>query len=73
MNKRKEIINILDNKLPDLKKQEEFRKRFGEYLLSRIGEGMSYGRELQNRLQSFEGRAKEVLSDFEELNFSFKR
>ncbi|WCR59864.1 MAG: hypothetical protein PG978_001312 [Wolbachia endosymbiont of Ctenocephalides felis wCfeF] len=72
LNKRKEIINILDNKLPDLKKQEEFRKRFGEYLLFRIGEGMSYGEELQSRLQCFEGRAKEVLSDFEKLNFSFK-
>ncbi|QOD38095.1 hypothetical protein [Candidatus Wolbachia massiliensis] len=71
LNKRKEIIDILDDKLP-LKNQEEFRKRFGEYLLFRIGEGMSYGKELQNRLQSFEDRAEEVLSDFEKLNFSFK-
>ncbi|WP_246210160.1 hypothetical protein [Wolbachia endosymbiont of Atemnus politus] len=33
---------------------------------------MSYGAELQDRLQSFEDRAEEVLSDFKELNFNFK-
>ncbi|MCM1001328.1 MAG: hypothetical protein KTV72_03285 [Wolbachia endosymbiont of Melophagus ovinus] len=72
LNRRKEIINILDNKLPDLKKQEEFRKRFCEYLLFRIDEGMNYGEELQSRLQFFEDKVEEVLSDFKKLRFDFK-
>jgi len=72
LSKQKEIINILDNKLPDLKRQEEFRKRLGEYIYSRIKDGMSYGEKLQNTLQFLKGRAEEVLSDFKNLRFNFK-
>ncbi|WP_264706727.1 hypothetical protein [Wolbachia endosymbiont (group B) of Archips podanus] len=72
LSKQKEIINILDNKLPDLKRQEEFRKRLGEYIYSRIKDGMSYGENLQSTLQFLKGRAEEVLSDFKNLRFDFK-
>ncbi|WP_353287734.1 hypothetical protein [Wolbachia endosymbiont (group B) of Gerris lacustris] len=72
LSKRREIINILDNKLPDLKRQEEFRKRLGEYIYSRIKDGMSYGEKLQSTLQFLKGRAEEVLSDFKNLRFDFK-
>ncbi|WP_264336753.1 MULTISPECIES: hypothetical protein [unclassified Wolbachia] len=72
LSKRKEIINILDNKLPDLKGQEEFRKRLGEYIYSRIKDGMSYGEKLQSTLQFLKGKAEEVLSDFKNLRFDFK-
>lgn len=72
LSKQKEIINILDNELPDLKRQEEFRKRLGEYIYSRIKDGMSYGENLQSTLQFLKGRAEEVLSDFKNLRFDFK-
>ncbi|WP_419214854.1 hypothetical protein [Wolbachia endosymbiont of Rhagoletis cingulata] len=72
LSKQKEIINILDNKLPDLKGQEEFRKRLGEYIYSRIKDGMSYGEKLQSTLQFLKGKAEEVLSDFKNLRFDFK-
>jgi len=72
LSKQKEIINILDNKLPYLKGQEEFRKRLGEYIYSRIKDGMSYGEKLQSTLQFLKGKAEEVLSDFKNLRFDFK-
>jgi hypothetical protein len=71
LNKRKEIIDILDKNLPTLSEQEEFRKEYGQYILQ-INQEVNYGKELQNRLQSFEGRAKEVLSDFKKLRFDFE-
>ncbi|MDE5056208.1 hypothetical protein OZD68_01110 [Wolbachia endosymbiont of Drosophila bicornuta] len=71
LNKRKEIIDILDRNLPLLEEQEEFRKKYGQYVLQ-IDKGMSYGKELQDGLRSFEDRAEKVLSDFERLNFDFK-
>lgn len=71
LNKRKEIIDILDRNLPLLEEQEEFRKKYSQYVFQ-IDKGMSYGKELQDRLQSFKDRAEEVLSDFEKLNFNFK-
>ncbi|KLT22886.1 hypothetical protein wVul_0089 [Wolbachia endosymbiont of Armadillidium vulgare str. wVulC] len=72
LNKYNKIVNILDNKLPDLKKQEEFRKRLGEYIHSRIREGMSYGEKLQDKLEFFKDNVEEVLSDFEKLRFNFE-
>ncbi|WP_353278989.1 hypothetical protein [Wolbachia endosymbiont (group B) of Longitarsus flavicornis] len=70
LNKRKEIINILDQRLAH-KDQENFRKKFSEYLL-KINEKMNYGKEFQNKLQFFEDRVEEVLSDFRKLNFGLK-
>lgn len=70
LNKRKYITDILDQRL-DHKDQENFRKKFSEYLL-KINEKMNYGKEFQNKLQFFEDRVEEVLSDFRKLNFGLK-
>ncbi|AZU37089.1 hypothetical protein BBB02_00260 [Wolbachia endosymbiont of Bemisia tabaci] len=70
LNKRKYITDILDQRLAH-KDQENFRKKFSEYLLE-INEEMNYGKEFQNKLQFFEDRVEEVLSDFRKLNFGFK-
>ncbi|WP_341810882.1 MULTISPECIES: hypothetical protein [unclassified Wolbachia] len=70
LNKRKYITDILDQRLAH-KDQENFRKKFSEYLL-KINEKMNYGKEFQNKLQLFEDRAEEVLSDFRKLNFGLK-
>lgn len=70
LNKRKYITDILDKRLAH-KDQENFRKKFSEYLL-KINEKMNYGKEFQNKLQLFEDRAEEVLSDFRKLNFGLK-
>ncbi|CCE77381.1 MULTISPECIES: hypothetical protein [Wolbachia] len=70
LNKRKYITDILDQRLAH-KDQENFRKKFSEYLL-KINEKMNYGKEFQNKLQFFEDRVEEVLSDFRKLNFGLK-
>lgn len=70
LNKREEIIDILDERHAP-SDQEEFRRELGRYLLQ-IDGGASYGQKLQNELQFSSHEVEEVLSDFKKLNFNFK-